>query len=370
MRIDLVILLLASAASPALAADIEATSRIEAVTVYPDGAAVSRKAAIELPQGASVVILRGLSSTIDPASIRVEGEADGPLTIGSVETRIAPGDARPAADERRLEELRAERDRTAGQIEAQEGKRRAIEVYAKASPEKLSADAKPLDIDRWSAAWDAVGDGLARVNEQLRVLRASQRALDAEIAALERGRPQPGPPGAPRRDVAIALEAGAPLKGALRIAYRVGGASWKPSYDLRLDTGGRDRKPTLEFVRRAQVMQRTGEAWTDVALTVSTVRAARGSAAPELPPLVVNLFEPPVAYEGARASRNKGVDALQRQEAPAMPQNALPPAPRAMAAATPAAEQFAELDAGEFQSAFRAAGTVSVSAEARRGRWR
>ncbi|WP_406854681.1 mucoidy inhibitor MuiA family protein [Alsobacter sp. KACC 23698] len=360
MRIGLVTILLASASGAAFAADIEAPSRIEAVTVHPDGAAVTRKAAIELPAGPSVVILRGLSPTIDPASIRVEGEADAPLVIGSVETRIAPGEARAAADERRLDDLRAERDRIAGQIEAAEGKRRAIEVYAKASPEKLSAEAKPLDVERWSAAWDAVGDGLARVIEQIRTLRASQRALEAEISALERGRPQPGPPGAPRRDVAIALEAGAPLKGALTIAYRVAGASWKPSYDVRLDTGGRDRKPSLEMVRRAQVTQRTGESWTDVALTVSTVRAARGVAAPDLPPLVVNLFDPTVVPEAARSARGKAAsDAAQRLEAPA-------PSPRAMAAApaaVPAVEQMAELDAGEFQSAFRVAGPVSVSAD-------
>eukprot|EP01035_Chromulina_nebulosa_P045271 gene45271-61336_t len=54
------------------AAEIELASRIDRVTVYPDGAVVTRLGKAELLQGASQIVLRGLPATIDPASIRVE----------------------------------------------------------------------------------------------------------------------------------------------------------------------------------------------------------------------------------------------------------------------------------------------------------
>ena len=46
-------------------------------------------------------------------------------------------------------------------------------------------------------------------------------------------------------------------------------------YDARLDTGAKDRKPALELVRRAEIVQTTGEDWPNVALGVSTVRTER-----------------------------------------------------------------------------------------------
>ena len=54
------------------------------------------------------------------------------------------------------------------------------------------------------------------------------------------------------------------------------GARWAPLYDARLDSGTRERKPALELVRRAEIVQQTGEDWSDVALSVSTVRTAKG----------------------------------------------------------------------------------------------
>ena len=100
------------APAPAHAADVEAASAVEAVTVYPDGASVTRAVPLRLPAGSHTVILRGLAGSIDPASIRVEGVGTGRLAIGAVDVRAVPGDARAAADpvlEKKIAALKAER---------------------------------------------------------------------------------------------------------------------------------------------------------------------------------------------------------------------------------------------------------------------
>lgn len=191
---------------PALAADIEAASRIDTVTVYPDGASVTRRANVTLPAGASNIVLKGLPASIDPASIRVAGEGTAAFAIGSVETRTVPGDPRPVIDaalEDKLRALRDKRDAAAARFEAIDRRRAMIRRYAEAGPEKLSPQAKPLDVAQWPGAWDAVGEALAKANEDLRLITVELRGLDEEIAALERARPQPRSPGAPRLDVTI-----------------------------------------------------------------------------------------------------------------------------------------------------------------------
>src|SRR4051794_37784581 len=162
-RILLPVILLAGT-SLARAADIEASSSIEAVNVFPDGAQVTRIVPLDLPAGSSTIVLKDLAPGLDPGSVRVEAQGRAPLQLGPVETRIVPGDPRPVADavlETRIEALRAERDKVAGRSAAAEGKKRAIERYAEASPEKPSADTKPLDVAQWAVAWDAIGSGLA-----------------------------------------------------------------------------------------------------------------------------------------------------------------------------------------------------------------
>ena len=63
----------AMAPDASAAAEIEAASRIDAVTVYPDGATVTRVIEADLPAGDSTVLAVDFPLTLDPASLRVEG---------------------------------------------------------------------------------------------------------------------------------------------------------------------------------------------------------------------------------------------------------------------------------------------------------
>src|SRR4051812_9477315 len=97
----------------AFAADVEVTSRIDRVTVFPDAAVVTRLGPVELPSGASSLVFRGLPASLDPASIRVEGEGSAAFAIGGIDVRATPGEARPVIDaelEQRLRGLREERE--------------------------------------------------------------------------------------------------------------------------------------------------------------------------------------------------------------------------------------------------------------------
>jgi uncharacterized protein (TIGR02231 family) len=352
-------------ASSAAAAEIEALSRVEAVTVYPDGANVVRTVPVRIPAGSHTILLRGLAGSIDPASIRVEGEGSARLSVGGVDVRAVPGDARPTGDpalEKRIAALRTQREILLARIEAAEGKKKAIRHFAEGGVEGR-AGRPSLPPDQWPAAWDAIGEGLEKTGAVIVALTQQVETLDDEITALERARPSTPPAGQPRRDVAIALESPGEAEATLRVTYRVAAARWAPVYDVRLDTGGPDRRPGLELVRRAQVSQSTGEDWTEAALTVSTVRAARGTQAPEVDDLVVSLIDPvEIARRAERAAATQRRAPVAASPSPSIAAMPAPPADAAEEKVA-VAEQVAEIDANAFQASYRVAGKVSLASD-------
>lgn len=348
------------APSFASAAEIDLSSRVDRVTVYPDGAVVTRLGRAELLAGSSQLVLRGLPTTIDPASIRIEAKGDGSFAIGAVDVKLVPGDARMGLDqtiEAKLKALRAEKAGLDGQVVAIEAKRATIETFARTGPDKLGPDGKALPVADWPAVFDAIGTALVKVQAELRAVRVRIEDVEAEIAALERARPQQGRPGAPRRDVTIAVEAEKPVAAEFTVSYRVSGASWTPQYEARLTTGGQGGKPELAFIRRAELRQRSGEAWGDVALTLSTTRSVGGTRAPELSPLQVLFFEPPTLYESRRTTAAPAPMAAARAKAEAEMDAAKT---QRQAEARPAEVQMATIEAGPYQASFGVPGRVTV----------
>ena len=161
----------------------------------------------------------------------------------------------------------------------------------------------------------------------------------------------------PRKmEVRVDLAADRAARSMFRVSYTVRGARWAPLYDARLDSGTRERKPALELVRRAEIVQQTGEDWSDVALSVSTVRTAKGGSAPELRPLIVR-YPQPVPPAAPRAATGGRMDS-------AAPTAAEPArAGRSESAALlRAAEREATVETGGYQVVFRIPGRISVAA--------
>src|SRR5262249_6036982 len=79
--------LAALAVTPAGATDLDVSSAVDAVTVYPDGASVTRVITLDLPAGDNTLVAKDFPLTLDPTSLRVEGEGGAKLTIGAIDTR-------------------------------------------------------------------------------------------------------------------------------------------------------------------------------------------------------------------------------------------------------------------------------------------
>jgi uncharacterized protein (TIGR02231 family) len=347
------VLLAALAVTPAGAADLEVTSAVDAVTVYPDGASITRVITLDLPAGDNTLVAKDFPLTLDPASLRVEGEAGARLTIGSIDTR--PPRPVPPANlseiDKRIEALKDERANWQGAIAAAEARRKFAERFAESSPAGLGEKGEARPLSEWRAAFGAVSEEVAAADTAIRDAQRKQREIDREIARLESDRAAKPPA---KLEVRFDLAAQAATKATLRVTYTVRNARWTPIYDARLDTGAKDRKPALELVRRAEIVQNTGEDWSNVALGVSTVRTARGGNAPELKSLIVQYPQPPRPV--AAGSVSDGVGAR------SMPQRLLAAPPPQSEKRERADEQEAAVEANGFQVTFKIPGRVSIGA--------
>ena len=343
------------AAVPAMAAEIEASSQIDAVTVYPDGATVTRLIRLDLPAGDSTLLAHDFPLTLDPSSLRVEGEGGARLVIGAVDARPplpAPPANLPQID-RRIEALRDQRAALDGEIAAAAARRKFAERFAETSPAGLGEKGEARPLSEWRAAFAAVAEEIATADNTIRDARIKQRDLDREITRLEAERNTTPPK---KLEVRIDLNADAAAPVMLRVTYAVRGARWTPVYDARLDTGGKDRKPSLELIRRAEIVQTTGEDWADVALAVSTVRTAHGGSAPDLRPLIVRYpVQGPRPVAGMRLEQSNAP-----ASSPARKEGLMSRGDEFKA--RPAEEQEAALDASGFQVVFRVPGRIAMPA--------
>ena len=302
------VVIAAIAAVPAAAADLDVASTVDAVTVYPDGASVTRVVTVDLPSGDNTLVAKDFPLTLDPSSLRVEGEAGAKLTIGAIDTRqprAAPPVNLPELD-KRIEALRDEYTNLADAISAATARRKFAERFAQASPAGLGEKGEARPLAEWRAAFAAVAEEVAAADAAIRDAQRKQRDIDREIARLEADRAAKPPS---KLEVRIELASTAATKATLRVTYAVRNARWVPLYDARLDSGAKDRKPALELVRRAEITQGTGEDWSNVALAVSTVRTARGGSAPELNPLIVQYPQAPRPQPSAVRSRRRSLGA-------------------------------------------------------------
>jgi uncharacterized protein (TIGR02231 family) len=276
--------------TPVAAAEIDASSRIDAVTVYPRGAEITRIAEVEIAAGEHTLILDDLPGEVDPRSIRVEGETGGEVEIGSVDSRIVHVSDDPGADGRRqrindrIETLRDERTALDQMVRNAEYQRELIKDLARKPFITQSSSEADLRVDSTELGnlFDLVATRLQALDKNVLEAGIRTREIDREIGNLEKQLSELAPKQTVKAIVSVNLSSAAQTSGIFRVKYRVANAGWRPFYDARLSMPETGAAPELELVRRAEIVQNTTESWSDVDLTLSTARPAGATAAPEL----------------------------------------------------------------------------------------
>lgn len=345
--------------TPVSAADMNISSKVDTVTVFPNGAEVARVFDVSLAPGSHVLVIADLPSAVTENSIRVEGEAAGNLEIGSVDARRivvkVPGANTPDDTERKriedeVKRLSDERGALDGVIAAANAQKTLAENLSRlplAGQNPRESAAPPPD---WNALFELIG---SRVGDAAKIVldaQVKQRDLDERIKVLREKLELEPAEEWERTEVRIHVDAVQAVEGRLRLRYQVAAASWLPLYDARLSTGGKDKEATLAISRRASITQETGEDWNDADLTLSTTRPGGSTSVPELSPLKV-IFRPEVR---PMAAPSAGMRRRDMEDAPASPML------DQMQMKAPVAESGANVEAMPYQTSFRLPQRASV----------
>jgi uncharacterized protein (TIGR02231 family) len=307
MRIAVAItgVVLAVLAGPAHADDVPVTSRLETVTVFPAGAEATRTARLSLGKGEHTLVFNDLPAEAVPGSIRVDGKATAGLDIQSVDTRrryIPRADQETLQAERKgiedeIEKLRDERGIIQGQEDAAQTQKTLLQNLAQMPGRPVQEDGQPAQIAQpvphtdWQQILSLIASGMPEAQRLALDAEVKKRDLDRRIEELEKKLAALAPARAEQTEVKVHVVAGAPLEADMTVRYQVRNASWTPHYDARLVTGSKTTPPLLELTRRADIVQRTGESWDNVALQLSTTRPTANAAAPVIDTVTVD-FEP------------------------------------------------------------------------------
>ena len=291
-------ILVTTCLSPAFAADLKSFSHVDAVTVYPSGAEVTRVTEARLTAGDTTLILEDLPGELDAQSIRVEGVGGEGLEIGSVDSKLiylstAAQDVERKRLETEIETLGDERralDQTLSDADYQ--KRLLLSLADKQLIPSSEDKPKPIDATQLGSLLDLVSVKLDVISKTTHEAQIRQRDIDKQVNELNNKLASVAPAQVAKMQVAVHLTAPAEANGTFKVKYRVGNAGWAPFYDARLTTPEKNQKSKIELVRRAEVMQSTGESWGNVTLTLSTARPLGATSAPDLWEEEIQVYEP------------------------------------------------------------------------------
>ena len=279
----------------------EIQSIITNVTVFRDGARVTRVGKSELSVGEQIVRISGITEYAQNDSFRVKGR--GKAVLRGIDVKKITKTYEPEGDIKaeleKLKELEKKKRSLQDQVEFEQNRI----VNLNTIMTQFSAD-----FGKWFSIGETGMDNLTKMDKtnqtlmieakkNLRTLTREIERIDSEIAALRTNIQQIQ--GERRTEtytiVDVNLEAKESTVVELEITYQLSSANWYPTYDVDIGDGNTTLK------RIAIIQNNTLEDWKDVDLVVSTA-SARPVEAVQPQPYYIDSYRPvPIssAYGGA-----------------------------------------------------------------------
>ena len=255
----------------------------EKVMLFIDGAQVTRTKRVDIPAGNSALLFTGLSPYLDARSMQVS--AKGKLTITNVNLQYNFLDS--VAVGRKQEQLQ----QTLKKIEKQQEERKAALAVVKAGQEVLKNNCT-IGGKSNALTMATVREATAYFTERMKALTAEELTIGGQLEELSGRHRQVSRELAQVKgkdlkrtgEILVGIHAPAACTVTFTLSYYVKNAGWFPSYDIRSES----LTEPLSITYKANIFQHTGEAWKNVALSLSSSSPSTGNVAPRLLPYRLN----------------------------------------------------------------------------------
>lgn len=269
---------------------VPAETAIQAVTVFSSGAQIQRTATVAVQPGRSEIQFTNLSNQLDAQSVQLK--ADAAITLLSVQA------VKDFFGERKVEqEEKALLEKQAGLKDKMDADLKLLEVYKQEEAMLIKNQAIGGSTGVKAAELQAALDlHRQRLTDLYQKQLETTKRVQAAQQEWERTRMQIGEMGKKRdsvhNSVVALIESKETRSIRFTLTYTVKDAGWYATYDVRVGEVG---KP-IDLTMTANVFQRSGETWKDVALLLSTGNPTDNATPSQLQPWQLNFYDPSTAW--------------------------------------------------------------------------
>lgn len=287
----IIFVLLCAFSSPAFSGMTFVKSTITKVTLFSQKALVTREGTAHAGPGTTRLFIKTHAFYIngDSATAAVYGKG----TVMGVRVSMTPKPETPQDKirglEKKLDDLKAQKEILLAKIAAEKKKEAFINAIIDSSKGKAPCDMaagktpKPAELSKMIAF---IGESVTAAEKNISKITANKRTIAKNIAAVKKEISMLSNGG--QRDttgIEIIFDSAKSQDIRVRTSYITRQAGWSPVY--RADISGVKTDFALSLM--ARIVQKTGEDWTDVALTISNASFVPGGRLPEILPWYVDV---------------------------------------------------------------------------------
>ncbi len=275
------------------------SSTIKEVTVYLNGAQITRTTTVSLPVGTTEFVLDNLSPNIQESSIQVSGlKQASVLSINYGINYLTKKNYTKTIDS-----LQTQKDVLYDKIQIEDQLISGYneELFIIQNNRKLSSDTETVSLEKVKAFANYYRTRITEINALVYKSEKQKKEYNASILLIQKqlqelnvdDKVQTG-------EISLKLNSAVTEKLNLIIKYNVTNAGWFPIYDLKAEKI--DAPINLQY--NAHVYQTTGIDWDDVKLTLSTSDPTTNNLKPDVNTKFLNFISPYSNYQNQRATKN------------------------------------------------------------------
>jgi uncharacterized protein (TIGR02231 family) len=270
-------------------------SKVERVKVYLQGAEVYRSVRSEIPKGISEMVIGHLSTGINPASIQVASSNNVAVLSATYRTNFLrprewTGLIKTWQDS--VEVLKVEIYRLETRKNVLEKESELFLNNRQIGGQQVGVTAAELQkvADLFRLRMNQIREEHFDLVRKMSAMQEAQQRLQRQIQEYSGGQGQQS------GEIVLQLASENSVSSTIEFTYLVNDAGWSALYDLRAENVAQP----VQIVSKAQVYQRSGEAWNQVPLILSTGTPISNS---NLPVLQKNSG---FSFRGARSDAGAG----------------------------------------------------------------
>ena len=270
----------------------EIKTEVNEVTVFLDGAQITRKQSVDIKKGETVVKFINLSPFIDARSVQVKAmgeitvlsvnhqqnfldKLDKPQELVGLETKLKGVENKIRLENAHLEILKEEliflrENRVVGGRNQEVSVNTLREASAFYGSKLSSLILKEIEL-----------------NKALLELNKEKQEIESQIRTLT------GKKEFPSGEILVKVDTKKDLNALFELTYIVSNATWFPSYDIRAN----NVNEPIELIYKANVKQDTKVDWKNVKLKFSSSEPNVSGVAPVLKPYLLNYNIQPPTYQ-------------------------------------------------------------------------